>query len=97
GRDPASRDRHPAHVRGGRDGRALPAVGRAPRARARVLAMKRRRALRVAAAVLLALAAAAGIAVKLVFAGERSARTGVTGTLFRDATRESRVFFRFHG
>ena len=55
------------------------------------------RALRILLAVGLVAAIAIAAAWKIVFREESSRRTHVTGTLFRDATSESGVRFRFHG
>ena len=55
------------------------------------------RALRILLAVGLVAAIAIAAAWKIVFREESSRRTRVTGTLFRDATSESGVRFRFHG
>jgi len=55
------------------------------------------RTLRTVGIAALAVAAAGAIAWKVVFREEDSRRRGVTGSLFRDATRESGIRFRFHG
>jgi len=53
--------------------------------------------LRTVGIAVLVVAGATAIAWKIVFREEDSRRRNVTGSLFRDATRESGVRFRFHG
>ncbi|HET7452737.1 MAG TPA: CRTAC1 family protein [Thermoanaerobaculia bacterium] len=55
------------------------------------------RTLRITAIALAALTAGGAVAWRLVFGEERSRRSGVTGTLFRDVSAESAVRFQFRG
>jgi enediyne biosynthesis protein E4 len=59
--------------------------------------MTLRRVLKVLGLVLGALLVAGAIAAKVLFGGVDSSRHGVTGSLFRDVTKESGIRFHFHG